>query len=102
MIGRSFFAFVAAAMASVCWTAVLPAATLYHVTDLGAVAVASDSLAMAINNSGQIVGFSDMNGGGTHAFLDTAGTLTDLTTATSGGVLDLSPRRSTPAARSSG
>ncbi len=86
MIGSSFFAFAAAAMASICWTAVLPAATLYHVTDLGAVAGATDSLAMAINNSGQIVGYSDMNGGGTHAFLYSAGTLTDLTTATSGAL----------------
>ena len=48
-------------------------------TDLGALG-AGQSYAWAINNSGQITGYSDTSKGEMHAFLWNGGTLTDLGT----------------------
>ena len=47
-------------------------------TDLGTLTGSGNSFALAINDSGQIVGYSSANGGGQHAFLWQSGVMSDL------------------------
>ena len=54
------------------------------VTDLGTLPGGSSSEARAINNSGAIAGFSDVAGGGTHAFVYQDGAMIDLGALASG------------------
>ena len=65
--------------------ACLPAAILYNVTDLGTLDLStiggSSTYGTAINNAGQITGFS-----GSHAFLYSNGVMTDLATLLYGSV----------------
>ena len=55
----------------------------FTVTDLGTLGGTNDfSLGLAINNSGQVTGFSSLPGGGTyHAFLYSGGVMTDINPA---------------------
>ena len=52
----------------------------YAITDLGTLPGGSRSGASSVNASGQVVGASETSGGGTHAFLYSMGTMTDLGT----------------------
>ena len=58
---------------------------LYTVTDLGVLSGGTESVALGINNKGQVVGYSDTANGNNHAFLYSGGVLTDLGVL-SGGV----------------
>jgi probable HAF family extracellular repeat protein len=53
----------------------------YSVTDLGTLVGGSFSYPLGLNNSGQVVGYSDMaNNSASHAFLYSSGSMTDLGT----------------------
>ena len=57
----------------------------YTVTDLGALGTGDFSVATAVNNAGQVVGYSNPTATTTHAFRWSNGTLTDLGTNPGGG-----------------
>jgi probable HAF family extracellular repeat protein len=57
----------------------------YAITDLGSFGTGDLSVATAINNAGQIVGYSNPTPSTTHAFRWTNGILTDLGTSPGGG-----------------
>ncbi len=56
------------------------AQTVYYVTDLGTLPGGTNSQALAVNNSGQVVGWSSTSNSPMHAFLYNLGTMTDLGT----------------------
>ena len=66
------------------WTNSVSAAPIYHVTDLGNLTGGTSSEALAINDSGQVVGDSTVGNGHSHAFLYSSGTMTDI--GTLGGI----------------
>jgi probable HAF family extracellular repeat protein len=60
-------------------TPLLRADILYGVTEIGSLAGSRGSIATAINNAGQIVGYSEYSpGSGDHAFVDNNGQIQDL------------------------
>jgi probable HAF family extracellular repeat protein len=60
-------------------------APVYTITDLGALAGGDTSVATAINNAGEVVGYDQTAGGVEHGFRWIAGTMTDLGTEPGGG-----------------
>ena len=77
----------AALLAPMLYAASAQAATpaLYTITDLGTLSSGGTSVATAINNAGEVVGYSQSTTGVQHGFKWIGGTITDLGTEPGGG-----------------
>jgi probable HAF family extracellular repeat protein len=78
-------AVMALGLAAVSPAAYAASAPRYTITDLGSLGTGDQSVATAVNNAGQVVGFSSPTPFTQHAFRWTAGALVDLGTLPGGG-----------------